>query len=134
MVLSSSMALCSCEEDFDLTSISDGAHVLELEFEDYYSADDATLELLIVNKNTSYDKATLVIDTKGLFSIDGLKDDDGVYRKVYEDFGDEKYSRGVEEALSLRFNGVSESYDYLRGSINILLEIEEKDKSYNIFN
>ena len=132
MVLSSSMALCSCN-DSSSTKRSDGAYVLQLEPEDYYSADDAALELLIVNKNTSYDKATLVIDTKGLFSIDGLKDDDGVYRLPYDDFGDEKYAEGVNETFSLRFNGVSESFDYLTGWIEVFLETEEADEFPYIF-
>ena len=132
MVLSSSMALCSCN-DSSSAKRSDGAYLVHTDPKDYYDTNNVILEFAVVNKNTSYDKATLVIDTKGLFSIDGLKDDDGVYRLSYDDFGNEKYAEGVNETLSLRFNGVSDSYDFLRGSINILLETEEEDKSYNIF-
>jgi len=133
LVISIVVPLCSCNARSELAELSDGAYSVHTVSKDYYDADNVTLELTIVNKNTSYDKATLVIDTKGLFSIDGIEGDNGVYRLPYDDFGDEKYAEGVNETFSLRFNGVSESYDYLRGSINILLETEEKDKSYNIF-
>ena len=133
LVIAIVVPLCSCNGGSDPAEFSDGAYSVHTVSKDYYDADNVTLELTIVNKNTSYDKATLVIDTKGLFSIDGIEGDNGVYRLPYDDFGDEKYAEGVNETFSLRFNGVSESYDYLRGSINILLETEEKDKSYNIF-
>ena len=132
MVFSSSVALCSCN-DSSSAERSDGAYLVHTDPKDYYDTNNVILEFAVVNKNTSYDKATLVIDTKGLFSIDGLKDDDGVYRLTYDDFGDEKYAEGVNETFSLRFNGVSESYDYLSGWIEVFLETEEVDEFPYIF-
>ncbi len=133
LVIAIVVPLCSCNGKSELAELSDGAYSVHTVSKDYYDADNVTLELTIVNKNTSYDKATLVIDTKGLFSIDGIEGDNGVYRLPYDDFGDEKYAEGVNETFSLRFNGVSESFNYLTGWIEVFLETEEADEFPYIF-